>query len=105
MPPCRYEHPSLQEIPLETALAALADPCRVKIVRTLLQAGRELACHEFELCQSKATVSHHFRILREGGVIETRSVGTRCLSRVREPEFSARFPGLLELVTRELGEE
>lgn len=101
MPPAHYEHPDLSEVPLSRALAALADPCRVAIVRALADAGRELACHEFELSQSKATVSHHFRTLREGGVILTRTEGTKCLNSVRREEFEARFPGLLDLVLAE----
>ncbi len=101
MAPKRYEHPELADVPLAKALAALSDPCRVAIVRRLLDAERELACHEFELTQSKGTVSHHFRTLREGGFILTKVSGTECLNRLRLEEFNARFPGLLDLVIAE----
>lgn len=97
-----YEHPPLADIPLATAMQALSDPCRVAIVRALLKAdGRELACNEIPLEQSKATVSHHFETLREAGLIRTRVEGTKCLSSVRRKEFERRFPGLLALVLAE----
>jgi DNA-binding transcriptional ArsR family regulator len=98
-----YRHPDLADVSLAEAMQALADPCRVEIVRTILEAGgRELACNEIPLTQSKATVSHHFESLREAGVIQTRTEGTKCLSSVRRKEFDQRFPGLLSLVLAEV---
>jgi DNA-binding transcriptional ArsR family regulator len=98
-----YRHPDLADVSLSEAMQALADPCRVEIVRTSLEAGgRELACNEIPLTQSKATVSHHFEALREAGVIQTRAEGTKCLSSVRQKEFDKRFPGLLSLVLAEV---
>lgn len=102
MIPSSYQHPDLNDVPLSKAMAALADPCRLGIVRQLLAAGCELACHEFELPQSKATISHHFRTLREGGIIETRAEGNRCLNRVRGEDLEKRFPGLLSLLVAEI---
>ena len=97
-----YEHPDLSHVELATVMQALADPCRLSIVRAILDAGdRTLACNEIPLEQSKATVSHHFETLRAAGIIETRSEGTKCLSSVRKKEFEKRFPGLLKLVLAE----
>ena len=97
-----YAHPDLADVTLTTAMQALSDPCRVAIVRAMLDAGkRELACNEIDLTQSKATVSHHFETLRAAGVILTRTEGTKCLSSVRRKEFEKRFPGLLALVLAE----
>lgn len=92
-----YKHPDLAEIDLVSVLQALSDPCRLAIVRTLLEAG-ELACHEVPLTIAKATRSHHFSVLREAGLIVTRCEGTKCMTSVREAEIEARFPGLLNLV-------
>lgn len=78
-------------------MQALSDPCRIAIVRTLLKEG-ELACNEVPLKISKATRSHHFTILREAGLLRTRTEGTKCLSSVRKDEVETRFPGLLDLV-------
>jgi DNA-binding transcriptional ArsR family regulator len=99
-----YQHPDLAEVALPAALHALADPCRVGIVRAMLaEPGREFACNEFPVELSKATVSHHFETLRAAGIIHTRVEGTRCLSSLREAEFEARFPGLLRLLREEVG--
>jgi len=100
-----YQHPDLSAVALATAMHALADPCRMAIVRALLAAGgRELACNEIALEQSKATGAHHFDTLREAGIIQTRTEGTKCLSAVRKKELEKRFPGLLALVLAERDE-
>lgn len=81
-------------------MQALSDPCRIRIVRALLDA-EELACNEVPLKVSKATRSHHFAVLRESGLVMTRAEGTRCMTSVRKVEIDKRFPGLLDLVLRE----
>jgi len=94
-----YSHPSLDEVPLETVMQALADPCRVAIVRALLAAkGGEMACNKVPLKIVKATRSHHFAVLREAGLVFTRIDGTKCMTSIRRKPFEARFPGLLALV-------
>lgn len=101
-PPKAYHHPDLEDVTLPTAMQALADPCRVAIVRALFSdQDREFACNEIELDISKATVSHHFEALREAGIILTRVDGRKCLSSIRRKEFNQRFPGLLDLVLKE----
>lgn len=97
-----FTQPDLDQIPLSTVLQALSDPCRQRIVIELKRAkGRALACNEFQLGVSKATASHHFEILRQAGIIQSRSEGTKCLSTLRESELARRFPGLLELIVAE----
>jgi DNA-binding transcriptional ArsR family regulator len=66
-------------------------------VRALAERG-ELACNEIALDVSKATRSHHFDVLRDAGLIYTRTEGTKCMTSIRETELSKRFPGLLKLV-------
>ncbi len=95
----KFTHPELSEISLEVIMQALSDPCRMKIIRTLMEAGdQELACNEFKLKQSKATCSHHFEVLRGAGLISSRAEGTKCLSSLRKKEINRQFPGLLKLV-------
>ena len=90
-------HPSA--VSIRTALAALADPVRLAIVREL---GRvpdwSKACGTFDVPVGKATLSHHFTVLRDVGLLEQRDEGTRRTNRLRRAEFDARFPGLLTLV-------
>ena len=82
---------------LAAVLAALSDPVRVRIVCTLA-AEPERTCGGFELGISKATRSHHFKVLREAGLTHTRSEGTHRYVSLRRDDVDARFPGLLEAV-------
>ena len=92
-----YSHPSLSRVALATVMQALSDPCRVAIIRAL-EDGQELACNEFALDVSKATRSHHFDVLRDAGLIFTRTEGTKCMTSLRRAELDKRFPGLLRLI-------
>jgi DNA-binding transcriptional ArsR family regulator len=91
-----------RDVPLETALGALADPIRRSIVRQLAASPDwTRACGSFDLPVTNGTLTHHFAILRSAGLIEQRAEATRRLNRLRRPEFDQRFPGLLALVTNE----
>ncbi len=92
-----YSHPSLSRIDLVTVMQALSDPCRIAIIRALADA-QELAGNEFALDVSKATRSHHFDVLRDAGLIFTRTEGTKCMTSLRRAELDKRFPGLLRLI-------
>jgi DNA-binding transcriptional ArsR family regulator len=90
-------HPPSAEIELSAVLHALSDPARLEIVRRL-GAGSEWSCGRFDLDLSKATLSHHFRVLRETGVVRTRLDGRKRLLSLRRDDLDERFPGLLEAV-------
>jgi DNA-binding transcriptional ArsR family regulator len=97
-------HPDLAEIDLPSLLHALSDPMRLEIVRSLACCGEgALACKDVPLPVSKATASHHYKVLRLAGVIEQHDVGTRRISRLRTDDLEHRFPGLLESVLRAAG--
>ncbi|WP_199757731.1 helix-turn-helix transcriptional regulator [Micromonospora sp. Llam0] len=84
------------------ALAALADPIRLAIVRQVSQVGDwERTCASFDLPVGKASRTHHFSVLRDAGVIEQRDEGPHRLTRLRRKEFDECFPGLLDLVLNE----
>jgi DNA-binding transcriptional ArsR family regulator len=90
----------MRDVELPVVMQALSDPCRLAIVRQLLQSkGRALACNEVELDVAKATRSHHFEVLRTAGIIFTQMDGTKCMTSVRQVELNKRFPGLLKLVS------
>jgi DNA-binding transcriptional ArsR family regulator len=90
-------HPSSTEFDLSDVLHALADPVRRSIVRRLAREG-EVPCGGFALSVSKSTSTHHFRVLREAGLIEQQEQGNRKLNTLRRQEIEERFPGLLEAV-------
>ena len=89
------EHPPVDALDLATIMGALADEHRLAIVRTLASDG-ERVCGTFDLGISKATRSHHLKILRESGVTQTRVEGTRRIVALRRDDLEARFPGLLD---------
>ncbi len=86
---------------LETVLYALSDPVRLYIVRNLAEKG-ELACYAAVagLDIAKSTQSHHYRILRQAGLIAQRKAGVCFISSLRKADIDARFPGLLDAVLR-----
>lgn len=92
------DHPEPEEIRLEAVLHALSDPIRLKIVGDLAMGHDDMACIAFELPVSKSTSTHHFRVLREAGVIRQHYRGTSRISKLRNNDLQARFPGLLDAV-------
>jgi DNA-binding transcriptional ArsR family regulator len=90
-------HPSCGELELPAILHALSDPARLEIVRRLSR-GPECTCGTFELGLSKATLSHHFKVLREAGVVRTRPDGRKRMLSLRDDDLNERFPGLLEAI-------
>ncbi|MER6311314.1 ArsR/SmtB family transcription factor [Streptomyces sp. NPDC001739] len=93
-------HPDREEIRLADVLHALADPMRLRIVCTLAAAEGELNCADIELPVSKSTCTHHFRVLREHGVIQQFYRGTAKMNRLRTADLEELFPGLIDGVLR-----
>jgi DNA-binding transcriptional ArsR family regulator len=91
-------HPLLDGVSVVDVLAALADPVRLEMVRILAAAGGELPCSSIAVPVSKSTSSHHFKVLREAGIVRAREEGTRRFYRLRREEFERQFPGLLDSV-------
>src|ERR1700753_189979 len=84
-------HPATDEIELAGVLQALSDPIRLRIV-VALRAGGELSCKSIDLPVVKSTCTHHFRVLREAGVVRQRVEGQMKLNALRRDELEARFP-------------
>ncbi|GAA4590443.1 helix-turn-helix transcriptional regulator [Planotetraspora phitsanulokensis] len=92
------EHPSVEEIRLEAVLHALADPARLEVVCFLARTEGEAACSEIDLAVSKSTGTHHYRVLREAGVINQVYQGTAKMNSLRKADLDALFPCLLDSV-------
>jgi DNA-binding transcriptional ArsR family regulator len=90
--------PARDDIHLAAVLHALSDPVRLAIVASLRECADERRCGSFDAPVSKSTLTHHFRVLREAGVIAQRQEGTARLSRLRSDDLDERFPGLLDAV-------
>jgi DNA-binding transcriptional ArsR family regulator len=91
-------HPRRSEIELGAVLHALSDPVRLRIVTALAGADGEAACGSFDVPVTKSTCTHHFKVLREAGVIHQRPEGTARLNTLRRDDLEARFPGLLDTI-------
>jgi DNA-binding transcriptional ArsR family regulator len=91
-------HPDVRAITLQQVLEALVDPVRRSIVTQLCDATADVRCGGFDLSVSKSTATHHFRILREAGLIRQYYAGTSRMNALRRAEIDAVFPGLLDAV-------
>jgi DNA-binding transcriptional ArsR family regulator len=90
-------HPKTEDIELTRVLYALSDPVRLDVVRQLDREG-EASCTALDRGRPKSSMSHHFRVLRDAGVVQTRCEGTAHLNSLRRAELDRRFPGLLDAV-------
>lgn len=80
-------------------LHALSDPTRLAIVWALAD-DAEHSCSSFNEAGglTAATLSHHFRVLREAGVTRTRIDGNRRYMSLRRYDLHARFPGVIDAI-------
>jgi DNA-binding transcriptional ArsR family regulator len=95
-------HPAIKDIPVEAILHALSDPVRVAIYADIVGQDCTQNCATFlhvnEKPIPKSTLSQHFKILREAGLIrgERRGVEMHNFSRCQEVE--ERYPGLISTI-------
>jgi DNA-binding transcriptional ArsR family regulator len=93
-----FVHPDPEQIDLSAVLHALSDPQRRGIVAELAASEVPRPCGSFAPSISKSTRTHHFRVLREAGLVEQWKEGTSKMSRLRRDDIDAKFPGLLDSV-------
>ena len=90
-------HPKPESMTLAGVLYALGDPVRLEIVKHLA-ANAELSCSDLNLQVAKSTLSHHFKILREAGILYCRKQGTQHMNSLRREDLDRAFPGLLDAI-------
>lgn len=97
-----FLHPAKGDIKLSNVLAALADPMRLRIVMGLLAEHGCMSCIQAAPTPDipKSTLSHHFRILREAGLINTTKRGVENRNSLRLDDIEDRFPGLLKAILK-----
>jgi DNA-binding transcriptional ArsR family regulator len=88
---------------LGKVFAALADDSRRRVVAELAAAppDTERPCGSFDLPVSKATRTHHFRVLRESGLIHQRNHGNGSAVSLRRRDIDEALPGLLNVLVEE----
>ncbi|MFE4450605.1 ArsR/SmtB family transcription factor [Streptomyces sp. NPDC056796] len=92
------DHPDLAHVALQQVLEALVDPVRRSVVAQLARKGEDMSCGTFEAPVALSTLTHHFNVLREAGVIRQYYAGTMKMNTLRADEMEERFPGLLPAV-------
>jgi DNA-binding transcriptional ArsR family regulator len=94
----------MQDITVEGILHALADPVRAAIYMQIVAQACPQTCSNFlkvsEQTIPKSTLSQHFRVLREAGLIRSERHGVEMHNVSRCEELQERFPGLLEAIMR-----
>lgn len=94
-------HPAIEDVTLQSVLYALADPVRLEIIKKLTGMGCGLNCSAAAPVDlPKSTQSHHFRILREAGLVRSERRGTEVVNSLRCAEIEKRFPGVVSSVIK-----
>ena len=98
-------HPTREDFSLPNILYALGDPARLRLVAQLAGVNEAISCGELSVVKEvpKSTGSHHFKVLREAGLIRMVPQGRRVLVSLRREDLEARFPGLLDTILRTYG--
>ncbi|EAQ66733.1 hypothetical protein MED121_12435 [Marinomonas sp. MED121] len=91
---------STKQVAMLAILKALAHPMRLKIIVDLIndEEGAERHCTSFGLTVAKATRSHHFKLLKDVGLISHIDKGNHSLAKLRREELEEEFPGLIRLL-------
>ena len=92
-------HPTVDAVTVEGILHALSDPVRVQILKEILRSSSPKSCSEFvslpDRVIPKSTLSQHFRILREAGLIRSERQGVFMRNTPRCQELQPRFGRLI----------
>ena len=95
-------HPAAEDISVEGILHALADPVRVHIFAQLLRADHPLTCSEFLEVPGKvipkSTLSQHFKVLREAGLIRSERRGVELQNTIRHEANQACLGKLIQAI-------
>ncbi|HVW07012.1 MAG TPA: helix-turn-helix domain-containing protein [Bryobacteraceae bacterium] len=96
-------HPAVEEVPVGAILHALSDPVRVAIFAGIVKGCNE-NCSTFLTVGDreipKSTLSQHFKILREAGLIRSERRGVEMFNTSRCEEVDRRYPGLISAIVR-----
>ena len=97
-------HPSIKDVSVEGILHALSDPVRVAIFAQIVASACSQNCSNFlkisEKDIPKSTLSQHFKILRDAGLIRSERRGVEMQNTARCSEIDTRFPGLIAAIVQ-----
>jgi DNA-binding transcriptional ArsR family regulator len=96
-----FVHPSPKDFTMDGVLYALSDPARRKIILKLMKCTKEgMSCSSTCDGMSPSTISFHYKVLRESGLIASKKLGVEVINSLRLVEMNKRFPGLLETILK-----
>ena len=102
-------HPPIEAVRLEAILHALSDPVRVAIFSDIAGAACAQTCSAFanigDRTIPKSSLSQHFKVLREAGLIRSERQGVEMRNTSRCTEVDSRFPGLIAAIINAHGIE
>jgi len=95
-------HPSIADITLAGILHALSDPIRAAIFAEIAGAACFQTCSAFasigDRAIPKSSLSQHFSVLREAGLIRSERHGVELRNTSRCAEVNDLFPGLIPAI-------
>jgi len=98
------QHPEVKDVTVEAILHALSDPVRVSIYAEIVGQDCSQNCSSFltvgEKAIPKSTLSQHFKILREAGLIRSERRGVEMHNTSRCAEVEKRYPGLIAAIAK-----
>jgi DNA-binding transcriptional ArsR family regulator len=96
-------------VTVESILHALSDPVRIQILKGILRSNSPKTCSDFlnmpDRAIPKSTLSQHFRILREAGLIRSERKGVEMRNTPRCKELSPRFGSMIREILAAYAEE
>lgn len=97
-------HPPVEAITVQGILYALADPVRIQIFQQLAASECTQNCITFlnvnNTALPKSTLSQHFKILREAGLIRSERKGVELQNRSRCSELKKKFGPMIEAILK-----
>jgi DNA-binding transcriptional ArsR family regulator len=88
-------HPNIKDVTVEGILHAFSDPVRIRIFMDLAGGECSKNCSSYLNLRkkplAKSTLSQHFKILRDDGLIYSERQGVEIINRTRCPELMAKF--------------
>lgn len=102
-------HPSMKDVTVEGILYALSDPVRVRIYAEIARSECPRICSNFlelgERTLAKSTLSQHFKVLRETGLIRSERKGIELHNTTRCDELNERFGAMIGAIVEAYGEQ
>lgn len=102
-------HPAVENVTVEGLLHALSDPVRVQILKEIIRSNSPKMCSDFlnmpDRVIPKSTLSQHFRILREAGLIRSERSGVALKNTPRCQELQPRFGRMIAEILAAYAEE